>query len=120
MASAGRLTTHVLDTAAGRPAAGVVVTLLRQRRGGASIVTSMRTNADGRTDEPLLASGALLSGCYELVFEVSRYFEGQGMDLPEPPFLDRVCIRFGVADAEADYHVPLLVSPWSYATYRGS
>src|SRR5690348_14412341 len=110
MVAAGRLTTHVLDTSSGKPAAGVVVTLLRKRRGGDMIVASMRTNADGRTDDPLLGNGALLTGCYELVFEVGSYFEGQGLELPDPPFLDRVRVPFGIADAEASYHVPLLVS----------
>jgi 5-hydroxyisourate hydrolase len=110
----GRLTTHVLDTAHGRPAAGVAIELARLDGDRREILRTVTTNADGRTDEPLLADGALGAGEYELVFAVGPYFgEGEG-------FLDRVPVRFSVADAGAHYHVPLLVSPWSYSTYRGS
>jgi 5-hydroxyisourate hydrolase len=106
----GRLTTHVLDTAAGRPAAGVPVTL---RRDGATVAAAV-TNADGRTDAPLLEGDALVPGVYELVFEVGAYFA------TTPGFLDEVPVRFTVRDAGQRYHVPLLVSPWAYSTYRGS
>jgi len=111
----GQLTTHVLDTARGRPAAGVQVELWRHPPDGGApeSLTRVRTNADGRTDRPLLADGELEPGRYELVFDVGAYFGGEG-------FLGLVPVRFEVGDAEAKYHVPLLVSPWSYSTYRGS
>jgi hydroxyisourate hydrolase len=109
----GRLTTHVLDTAAGRPAGGVEIELVRD----AEVVARATTNADGRTDAPLL--DALEPGVYELRFAVGAYFAG-GDAVSEPPFLDVVPIRFGVADPTAHHHVPLLVSPWAYSTYRGS
>jgi 5-hydroxyisourate hydrolase len=105
----GFLTTHVLDTAAGRPAAGVAVELTR----GSELLRTTVTNADGRTDEPLVAPGELEPGEYELVFAVGDYF---GVSA----FLDRVPVRFRIADPDQHYHVPLLVSPWSYSTYRGS
>jgi 5-hydroxyisourate hydrolase len=111
----GFLTTHVLDTARGRPAAGVPIELARLRGdgGGREVLAAATTNADGRTDAPLVAPGELAAGEYELVFDVAAYFG-------ESPFLDRVPVRFRVADPGAHYHVPLLVSPWSYSTYRGS
>jgi 5-hydroxyisourate hydrolase len=109
----GRLTTHVLDTATGRPAAGVAIELVRD----GEVLARATTNADGRTDAPLLE--ALEVGFYELRFAVGAYFAGGGA-VSDPPFLDVVPIRFGVADAGAHHHVPLLVSPWSYSTYRGS
>ena len=112
----GRLTTHVLDTANGRPAAGVVIEL----RAAGETLKTVRTNADGRTDEPLLAGDALLAGEYELVFHVGDYFAAAGQEGGRARFLDRVPVRFGIADAAEHYHVPLLVSPWSYSTYRGS
>ena len=105
----GSLTTHVLDTAAGRPAAGVAIELSR----GGEVIATATTNADGRTDEPLVAEGALEPGEYELLFAVGEHFGGAG-------FLDRVPVRFRVDDPGAHYHVPLLVSPWAYSTYRGS
>jgi hydroxyisourate hydrolase len=110
----GRLTTHVLDTARGRPAAGVAIELWRD---GASLLRT-RTNDDGRTDQPLLEGESLQAGEYELVFDVGAYFVGA--DITDPPFLGRVPVRFGVADPAAHYHVPLLASPWAYSTYRGS
>ncbi|HEX4805201.1 MAG TPA: hydroxyisourate hydrolase [Conexibacter sp.] len=117
----GRLTTHVLDVAAGRPAAGVELELSRREPGGGTrTLARARTNADGRTDAPLLEDGALEAGRYELTFRVGAYYARRAVELPDPPFLDDVAIRFGVADADAHHHVPLLVSPWSYATYRGS
>lgn len=116
----GRLSTHVLDTAHGRPAAGVQVTLYRVVGGQREPLLDTHTNADGRTDAPLLAGPDLTAGVFELVFAVGAYFRARGVTLPDPPFLDEVAVRFGVADADAAYHVPLLVSPWSYSTYRGS
>jgi hydroxyisourate hydrolase len=113
----GRLSTHVLDTTRGRPAAGVRVELYD---GGGALVADGVTNADGRTDAPLLAGDAFRPASYELRFHVAAYFRAAGVSLPEPPFLDVVPIRFGLAEPDGNYHVPLLVSPWSYATYRGS
>jgi len=109
------LSTHVLDTANGRPAAGMRVQLYacEPRR----LLETVTTNADGRTDEPLLAGAALTAGVYELVFGVADYF---GLPGGAVPFLGEVVVRFGVADAAANYHVPLLVSPYGYSTYRGS
>ncbi|WP_332680679.1 hydroxyisourate hydrolase [Bosea sp. (in: a-proteobacteria)] len=116
----GRLSTHVLDTVNGRPAAGVRITLDWIAPGGArNRVTETLTNADGRTDAPLL-SGTLTTGSYELTFHIGDYFRSLGTALPEPAFLDLVPIRFGIAEAEGHYHVPLLASPWNYSTYRGS
>jgi 5-hydroxyisourate hydrolase len=120
--TAGWLTTHVLDTAQGRPATGVAVELWRLDGGGEhrALLATATTNADGRTDLPLLAAGELESGEYELVFVVGAYFAAQSAAVSQPPFLDRVPVRFCVADPAAHYHVPLLVSPWAYSTYRGS
>jgi len=117
----GRLSTHVLDTASGRPAAGMRFTLFRLATDGSreTIVEGL-TNADGRTDAPLLAAEAMRPGVYELVFEAAAYFRTHGIALPEPAFLDHVPIRFGIADPHAHYHVPLLVSPYAFSTYRGS
>ena len=112
----GRLTTHVLDTARGRPAAGMAVRLLR----AGEPLWEGRTNADGRTDGPLLEGTALVAGGYELEFDVGAYFAAAVDDLPDPPFLGIVPVRFAIADAAGHYHVPLLVSPWAYSTYRGS
>jgi hydroxyisourate hydrolase len=112
----GRLTTHVLDTARGVPAAGVLIEL----RLGTHLLKTARTNADGRTDAPLLAGDELQAGSYELVFHLGDYFAATGLAAGSVPFLDEVPIRFGIADPEAHYHVPLLASPWSYSTYRGS
>jgi 5-hydroxyisourate hydrolase len=115
----GRLTTHVLDTARGRPAAGVAIEL--RRVGEDAPLAQVRTNADGRTDAPLLAGPHLAPGVYELLFHVGPYFASTlGPAAPDPPFLDRVPVRVGIADPDAHYHVPLLASPWSYSTYRGS
>ncbi|MFN8502727.1 hydroxyisourate hydrolase [Kouleothrix sp.] len=117
----GRLTTHVLDTAQGRPAAGVAIELWRLEADGARrLIASAITNADGRTDAPLLAGDGLVAGGYELLFDVGAYFAAQGLAPASPPFLGQVPLRFGIADAGAHYHVPLLVSPWAYSTYRGS
>jgi 5-hydroxyisourate hydrolase len=116
----GRLTTHVLDTHGGRPAAGLRIELYRLDGGAATALADLTTNADGRADRSLLEGPALLPGRYELRFHVGAYFAGLGVPLPEPPFLDVVPVQFGVADAAGHYHVPLLVSPWAYSTYRGS
>ena len=114
----GQLTTHVLDTAQGRPGAGIRLELF-EVSDGRRLVASARTNQDGRCDAPLLHGDAFSTGRWELVFHVGEYFAGAGVTLPDPPFLDQVSIRFGIA-ADTHYHVPLLVSPWSYTTYRGS
>jgi 5-hydroxyisourate hydrolase len=116
----GRLTTHVLDTARGTPAAGVEIELFRLDGGGRSLVTTALTNRDGRCDAPLLEGAALVAGEYELIFAVADYFRRHNVPLTEPPFLDVVPIRFQIADIGAHYHVPLLVSPYGYTTYRGS
>jgi 5-hydroxyisourate hydrolase len=119
--ASGRLTTHVLDTAAGRPGAGLRIELRRvEGDGGGRPLKTVTTNADGRCDAPLLQGDELEPGVYELVFHVGDYLRAAGVALPEPPFLDRVPIRFGVARADQHYHVPLLISPYGYATYRGS
>jgi 5-hydroxyisourate hydrolase len=109
----GRLTTHVLDTAQGRPGAGIQVELFFLEGGTRRHLKTMQTNSDGRTDASLLEGDALRAGSYELAFHVGAYFRGQG-------FLDVVPVRFRVADASQHYHVPLLCSPWGYTTYRGS
>lgn len=115
------LTTHVLDTMHGTPAAGMVVALFTTHTGSATWVKALTLNADGRNpDGPLLDSAHLLRGTYRLVFDVAAYFKTRGVELPEPNFLDQVSIDFGVADASQHVHVPLLVSPYSYSTYRGS
>lgn len=113
----GRLTTHVLDTAHGRPAAGIRIELYREHQ-SEPLVTTV-TNSDGRTDAPLLGDDAFKPGNYELVFTVGAYFAASGAEVDEPPFLDRITLRVGLA-ADQHYHVPLLVSPWNYSTYRGS
>jgi 5-hydroxyisourate hydrolase len=115
----GSLTMHVLDTAAGRPARGVDFELW-WLDAGRRLLFAGTTNSDGRTDGPLLAGDAFVVGRYELLFRVGEYFASMGMALDEPRFLDEVPVRFAVADPRAHYHVPLLVSPWSYTTYRGS
>lgn len=109
----GKLTTHVLDTANGRPGAGMTIELLSLRASEWTQVKSVKTNADGRTDGPLLEGDAFQAGTYQLLFHVGAYFKSHG-------FLDLVPVRFVIRDAGAHYHVPLLCSPWSYTTYRGS
>ncbi|TSD90791.1 hydroxyisourate hydrolase [Mycobacterium sp. KBS0706] len=116
----GRLTTHVLDTAHGRPGMGIAVALYRLDGDDRTLVTETRTNADGRCDAPLMAGDAFRPGRYELVFDTGAYFRTAGVVLTDPPFLDQVPIRVGIAHADQHYHVPLLISPWSYSTYRGS
>jgi 5-hydroxyisourate hydrolase len=117
---AGRLTTHVLDTARGCPAADLAIELWRIDGGDKRLLTAARTTGDGRTAAPLLAGEEFRAGTYELVFAVGDYFAGAGLASATLPFLDRVPVRFAIADAEAHYHVPLLASPWAYSTYRGS
>jgi 5-hydroxyisourate hydrolase len=116
----GKLSTHVLDTAHGCPAAGMSVSLFRVTAQGAEHLRTCLLNADGRTDGPLLDSNSMAVGQWRLVFAVADYFRQRGVVLPEPPFLDQVTLDFGIADANGNYHVPLLCSPWSHATYRGS
>jgi 5-hydroxyisourate hydrolase len=116
----GKLTTHVLDTANGCPAAGMKVRFYRLEGGAATELASLGLNADGRADAPLLDGASHRPGRYRLVFAVAAYFAGRGAKLPDPPFLDEVTLDFGIAAADQHYHVPLLVSPWSYSTYRGS
>ncbi len=117
----GRLTTHVLDTALGRPGAGIAVVLYRAAAGGGrERLGDFITNADGRCDRPLLEGETFKVGTYELVFAAGAYFDRAGLKLPDPKFLDEVTIRFGIAAADQHYHVPLLLSPYSYSTYRGS
>jgi 5-hydroxyisourate hydrolase len=113
------LTTHVLDTYHGIPAAGVEISLTRLGAKPERLKLE-RTNAQGRCAAPLLEGAGLAVGEYELAFDLAGYFRGRGVVLPEPPFLSTVVIRVGIADAGAHYHVPLLASPWSYSTYRGS
>jgi 5-hydroxyisourate hydrolase len=114
----GRLTTHILDTAHGGPAARVEIRLFALA-GDRELVATATTNDDGRTPEPLLDGVRMAAGSYELEFDIGNYFRARGTDLSNPPFLDTVVIRFAMRGDE-DYHVPLLVSPWSYSTYRGS
>ena len=115
------LSTHVLDTMHGTPAAGMAVELYTTGEGAPVLVKRFVLDADGRTaDGPLFDDTHLKTGTYRLVFDVAAYFRGCGVALPQPPFLDRVTLDFGIAHADQHYHVPLLVSPWSYSTYRGS
>ena len=118
----GQLTTHVLDTATGQPAADLRIELWLLAEEGEKLLKTVRTNADGRTSSPLLDASAIAVGTYELLFFVGEYFaaRGAGGAQSEPRFLDIVPVRFGIADAAASFHVPLLVSPWCYTTYRGS
>jgi 5-hydroxyisourate hydrolase len=117
----GHLSTHVLDTMHGCPAAGMQVELQRVQSGQAISLQRFTLNADGRNPAgPLLDATTMAVGTYRLVFAVAPYFRSRGVVLPEPAFLDHVSVDFGMADATAKYHVPLLVSPWSYSTYRGS
>jgi 5-hydroxyisourate hydrolase len=119
---AGQLTTHILDTAQGRPAQNMKIELwlLEPQLGQKMLLKSVRSNQEGRTDSPLLLDRKFQVGTYELLFGVGEYFAQCILSLSDPPFLSEVPIRFSIADADAHYHVPLLVSPWSYSTYRGS
>ncbi|MCE3263304.1 MAG: uraH [Pseudoduganella sp.] len=116
----GKLSTHVLDTAHGKPGAGVRVALYALAGSGRTLLKEDMTNTDGRCSAPLLEGDAMRPGRYELVFGAGDYFAAQGVALPEPRFIDQVTIAFGIADPGQNYHVPLVVSPWSYSTYRGS
>ncbi len=117
----GRLTTHVLDTANGCPGKGMAISLFRlSPDGGQTLVCDAVTNKDGRVDAPLLEGEAFAAGTYLLEFAAGDYFRARGMTLAEPAFLDIIPIRFAIADRQAHYHVPLLVSPYGYSTYRGS
>lgn len=117
----GKLTTHVLNTAQGCPAASMALELwILPEIGEKRLLKQVYTNGDGRTDAPLLADGTLSVGIYELIFGVGDYFARAQIPLTQPAFLDQVPIRFGIADPTLNYHVPLLVSPWAYSTYRGS
>ena len=119
----GKLTTHVLDTANGRPAAGVrvrVYAVSEDVAGARRLLREGVTNADGRCDAPLLEGDGFKAGCYEIVFGAGAYFAALGTALPQPAFVGDVVLRFGIANAAQHYHVPLLVSPWSWSTYRGS
>jgi 5-hydroxyisourate hydrolase len=117
----GHLSTHVLDTMHGCPAAGMAVTLQRVHAGKVETIESFTLDADGRhPGGPLLDAAAMAAGRYRLVFSVAAYFRGRDVRLPDPPFIDEVQLDFGMADAAGHYHVPLLVSPWAYSTYRGS
>ncbi len=115
-----KLSTHVLDTAHGSPAEGMLIELWFLSGDQRRLLKSLRTNADGRTEHPLLAGEEVKTGQYELVFWVGEYFSGKVRSLPKTPFLDRVPVRFGIGEPAASYHVPLLCSPWGYTTYRGS
>ena len=115
-----KLSTHVLDIAQGCPAQGVQIELWSLAGETRKLLKTVRTNADGRTDQPLLSTEEMRAGRYELVFHVGDYFAGKGASGTQGRFLDRVPVQFGIADATASYHVPLLVSPWAYSTYRGS
>lgn len=115
------LTTHVLDTALGRPAEGLTIDLFRIEGDARTHLKTVRTNADGRVDGgPMLIGESFVAGTYELLFRAGDYLRASGAELPEPAFLDLVPIRFGIADTTAHYHVPLLISPYAYSTYRGS
>jgi 5-hydroxyisourate hydrolase len=117
----GHLSTHVLDTMNGCPAAGMRVSLQRLQGDAVQTICTLTLNADGRNDGgALLDSAQMRAGRYRLLFDVAAYFTARGVDLPDPPFLGVVPLDFGIADPAGHYHVPLLVSPWSYATYRGS
>ncbi|NLR75132.1 hydroxyisourate hydrolase [Leeia aquatica] len=116
----GRLTTHILDTAAGLPGKDIRIELYTISGTARRLLRETRSNDDGRCDSPLLEGEAFQTGIYELVFHAGDYFAARGTPLPEPRFVDQVVLRFGIADTDSHYHVPLLVSPWSYSTYRGS
>jgi 5-hydroxyisourate hydrolase len=116
----GKLTTHVLDTMSGRPGTGMQLALYRVDGADRVKLAEARTNEQGRLDRPMLEGASMGRGTFELIFQVGHYFKLLGVDLPNRPFLDEVPIRFGIEDPGADYHVPLVVSPFAYSTYRGS
>src|ERR1700691_3059959 len=115
----GKLSTHVLDLVAGAPAAGLRIEL-RRLDPAPCVLKAATTNADGRTDAPLLGPDEMASGTYQLEFHVGEYFASKGLAPAKAPFLDIVPVRFGISDSTASYHIPLLVTPWAYSTYRGS
>lgn len=116
----GKLSTHVLDITKGKPGVGVKLALYAIDHGQRKLLKQALTNSDGRCDAPLLAGDELQAGKYELVFGAGDYFAAQGVEVPSPRFVDEVVIAFGIADPAQNYHVPLVVSPWAYSTYRGS
>lgn len=116
----GKLTTHILDTASGKPGKDIRIDLYRLSGTEKAHVKTVTSNDDGRCDAPLLEGAELTAGGYELIFHAGAYFDEQGIDLPSVKFLDEIVLRFGVSDPDAHYHVPLLVSPFGYSTYRGS
>lgn len=116
----GYLTTHVLDVSAGLPGAGIRIQLFQLEGDGRRLLAEIDTNTDGRSNAPLLAEGGFVTGRYELVFAVGAYFRNRGLHSDGPAFLEDVVVRFGVSNPDAHYHVPLLVSPYGYSTYRGS
>lgn len=116
----GKLTTHVLDVSAGIPAAGMRIELHDLAGAAARLITGTRTYRDGRCERPLIEGSAMHAGRYALTFHVAEYFRARRIALPEPPFLDEIVVTFGISALDESYHVPLLVSPWSYSTYRGS
>lgn len=116
----GKLSTHVLDITQGKPGVGVQIKLYRVNGVEKVLVKTDTTNGDGRCDVPLLQGDEVKTGKYELVFGAGDYFAAQGVNVPTPRFIDEVVIAFGIADASANYHVPIVVSPWAYSTYRGS
>ncbi|WP_312415260.1 hydroxyisourate hydrolase [Shinella sp.] len=120
MSKPGRLTTHVLDTALGKPAAGLRIDLYWIENEERQHIATVTTNGDGRVDGALVEGVGFMAGVYELVFHAGDYLRGTGADLPEPAFIDRIPLRFGIADPSSHYHVPLLLSPYGYSTYRGS
>lgn len=115
-----RLSTHVLDTSTGRPATGLKLDLFYLEGGQRALIKTEWTNNDGRTDSPLLSGDTIPVGAYELLFQAGDYFRSLSVAIADPPFLDEIPIRFAIAEADGHYHVPLLLSPWSYSTYRGS
>lgn len=120
MSKTGRLTTHVLDTALGKPAEGLRIDLYRLEGERRTLLRTVRTNSDGRVDGPLAEGEGIKAGTYELVFHAGDYLRAAGAALTKPAFLDLIPLRFGIADPESYYHVPLLLSPYGYSTYRGS
>jgi 5-hydroxyisourate hydrolase len=116
----GKLSTNVLDTVHGVPAQGVALELYRLQGDTRTLLAQTATNVDGRCDAPLLSGPALTRGIYELVFHAGDYFARKGLSLPEPRFVDQVVLRFGIANPDENYHVPLVVTPWTWSTYRGS
>ena len=115
-----KLSTHVLDTVHGTPGVNVLIELYVLDGAAARLIASTRTNADGRTDRPLLEGDAVRRGRYRIMFHVGDYFRARGLSLPDPAFVDVVPVDFGIADEGGNYHVPLVCSPWTYSTYRGS